>query len=234
MATTAAANNLAIGLKNAVDIIPDVVDIVQFAVNEQCHQYEGECALYKPFTDANKAVFNIEYGGDHCDSPAGVKLSTLIKPEDQGLNTLGGACAGQDQVAQPAPEQSDTPSSVASVPVATSAPVASSPPIIAPVPSASSPATSQIAAPTGKPAPRPAPTPTSVAAQPTPTSSDPDEEGTPDENETPDEEEDEDEDEDADDEDDTEEEDVEEEAEPTASVKPKPPTWKFWHRPGQN
>lgn len=35
LASTAAANNLAIGLKNSVDIIPDVVDVMQFAVNEQ-------------------------------------------------------------------------------------------------------------------------------------------------------------------------------------------------------
>ena len=93
MAEEAKNLNLAIGLKNAIDIIPDVVDVVQFAVNEQCHEY-SECEAYKPFTDANKAVFNIEYGGDACDSPSGVILSTLIKPEDQALNTLGGACSG--------------------------------------------------------------------------------------------------------------------------------------------
>ncbi|PSN63249.1 hypothetical protein BS50DRAFT_477471, partial [Corynespora cassiicola Philippines] len=60
LANEAKSHNLAIGLKNAVSIIPDVIDFVQFAVNEQCHEYE-ECAEYKPFTDANKAVFNIEY-----------------------------------------------------------------------------------------------------------------------------------------------------------------------------
>lgn len=92
MATEAKNAGLAIGLKNAVDIIPDVVDVVQFAVNEQCHEYSGECEMYKPFTDQNKAVFNIEYGGNNCDSPSGVKLSTIIKSEDQALNQLGGAC----------------------------------------------------------------------------------------------------------------------------------------------
>lgn len=91
MSQVAKANNLAIGLKNALDMIPDVVDSVQFAVNEQCHEH-GECEQYKPFTDQNKAVFNIEYGGNDCSSPAGVKLSTLIKSEDQELNELGGAC----------------------------------------------------------------------------------------------------------------------------------------------
>ncbi|PVI06596.1 glycoside hydrolase family 114 protein, partial [Periconia macrospinosa] len=60
LAQEAASANLAIGLKNALDLIPDVIDVVQFAVNEQCHEY-SECDKYKPFTTANKAVFNIEY-----------------------------------------------------------------------------------------------------------------------------------------------------------------------------
>ncbi|KAH7126783.1 glycoside hydrolase family 114 protein [Dendryphion nanum] len=84
LAQEAKSNGLAIGLKNSLDIIPDLVDVMSFAINEQCHQYK-ECAQYKPFTDQNKAVFNIEYGGNACDNPAGVKLSTLIKPEDQGM-----------------------------------------------------------------------------------------------------------------------------------------------------
>jgi hypothetical protein len=43
LAKTAADNNLAIGLKNAVDIIADVVDVVQFAVNEQVRGFcKGE------------------------------------------------------------------------------------------------------------------------------------------------------------------------------------------------
>jgi methyl coenzyme M reductase subunit D len=59
LATIAKANNLAIGLKNAQAIIPDVIDVIQFAVNEQCHENK-ECAAYKPLTSANLAVFNIE------------------------------------------------------------------------------------------------------------------------------------------------------------------------------
>lgn len=58
------------GLKNAGDIIPDVLPIVDFSVNEQCIQY-GECKTFKPFIDAQKPVFNIEYPDD-----AGNKLST--------------------------------------------------------------------------------------------------------------------------------------------------------------
>lgn len=116
MAQEAASHNMAIGLKNAIDLIPSVIDVVQFAVNEQCHEF-GECGKYKPFTDANKAVFNIEYGGNKCDSPAGVKLSILIKPEDQSLTSLGGTCAGSGETETPA--QSSAVSSGTAKPTAT-------------------------------------------------------------------------------------------------------------------
>jgi hypothetical protein len=42
MADEAASHGMAIGLKNAGDIIPSATDIVQFAVNEQCSEL-GEC-----------------------------------------------------------------------------------------------------------------------------------------------------------------------------------------------
>ncbi len=51
---------LAIGLKNNLDQIRDLVNHFDFAVNEQCFQYE-ECDTLKPFVDAGKAVFGIEY-----------------------------------------------------------------------------------------------------------------------------------------------------------------------------
>lgn len=136
LAQEAKNNGLAIGLKNSIDVIGDVIDVMSFAVNEQCHEY-GECARYKPFTDHNKAVLNIEYGGNACDSPAGVKLSTLIKPEDQGLNSLGGACAGQNSgttdpksSSRPSPSSSAAPTPIKSaapsqVPSKTAAPTPS-------------------------------------------------------------------------------------------------------------
>ena len=51
---------LAIGLKNNLDQIKDLVNYFDFAVNEECFQY-GECNTLKPFVDAGKAVFGIEY-----------------------------------------------------------------------------------------------------------------------------------------------------------------------------
>ncbi|KAF2690901.1 glycoside hydrolase family 114 protein, partial [Lentithecium fluviatile CBS 122367] len=60
LAGVAEANNLAIGLKNSMAIIPDVIKVIHFAVNEQCHENE-ECKDYRPATTAGLAVFNIEY-----------------------------------------------------------------------------------------------------------------------------------------------------------------------------
>ena len=51
---------MSIGLKNAGGIVKDVLPYVAFSVNEQCVEYE-ECTSFRPFTKANKPVFNIEY-----------------------------------------------------------------------------------------------------------------------------------------------------------------------------
>lgn len=62
VALTDAAHDLglAIGLKNNLDQIKDLVSHYDFAVNEECFQYD-ECSLLKPFVAAGKPVFGIEY-----------------------------------------------------------------------------------------------------------------------------------------------------------------------------
>ncbi len=60
LAEAAHGLGLAIGLKNDVDQIKNLVDYFDFAVNEECFQY-GECDTLKPFINAGKAVFGIEY-----------------------------------------------------------------------------------------------------------------------------------------------------------------------------
>jgi endo-alpha-1,4-polygalactosaminidase (GH114 family) len=60
LATEAQARNLSIGLKNAGAIIPDVIDKMQWSVNEQCAQYQ-ECDTYAVFPGQGKPVFHIEY-----------------------------------------------------------------------------------------------------------------------------------------------------------------------------
>lgn len=54
------SHNMSVGLKNAGDIIPDVVDLIDFSVNEQCIEY-SECDTFAKFIEADKPVFNIEY-----------------------------------------------------------------------------------------------------------------------------------------------------------------------------
>ena len=55
--------NLAIGLKNDLQQIPDLVIQFDFAINEECFSYQ-ECGALAPFIDSGKAVFVIEYGND--------------------------------------------------------------------------------------------------------------------------------------------------------------------------
>lgn len=62
VAEIAHSHGLAIGLKNAGEIVPEVVDTVDFAVLEQCLDLE-ECDWYAPVAEAGKAVFDIEYVG---------------------------------------------------------------------------------------------------------------------------------------------------------------------------
>ncbi|PNS18880.1 hypothetical protein CAC42_5419 [Sphaceloma murrayae] len=55
--------NMSTGLKNAGDVIDDVLPYTHFSVNEQCAEY-SECALFAPFVEAGKPVFHIEYPKD--------------------------------------------------------------------------------------------------------------------------------------------------------------------------
>jgi len=60
LSAEASSYNMSIGLKNAGDIIPDVLNITHFSVNEQCVQYD-ECDTFAQFVTAGKPVFHIEY-----------------------------------------------------------------------------------------------------------------------------------------------------------------------------
>jgi hypothetical protein len=60
LAIEAHSRGLAIGLKNAGKIVNATLDMMQWQVNEQCTQY-NECSNFRPFIDANKPVFHIEY-----------------------------------------------------------------------------------------------------------------------------------------------------------------------------
>jgi hypothetical protein len=62
LASSAHQRGLLVGLKNTVELVPDLVDQFDFAVNESCYRYR-ECGVYQGFVARNKAVFIMEYRG---------------------------------------------------------------------------------------------------------------------------------------------------------------------------
>jgi hypothetical protein len=60
IATLAHDRGLSVGLKNDLGQVPQLVGTFDFAVNEQCAEFD-ECAALKPFIRANKAVYHVEY-----------------------------------------------------------------------------------------------------------------------------------------------------------------------------
>ncbi|WP_326726230.1 endo alpha-1,4 polygalactosaminidase [Streptomyces sp. NBC_00243] len=72
---------LAVGLKNDLEQIPQLVGDFDFAVNEQCAEYH-ECASLTPFVKARKAVFHVEYEvstGKFCPTAERLGLDSMLK-----------------------------------------------------------------------------------------------------------------------------------------------------------
>ncbi|HZU55440.1 MAG TPA: endo alpha-1,4 polygalactosaminidase [Actinocrinis sp.] len=81
LADLAHAQGLAIGLKNDLDQIPQLVSNFDFAVNEQCAEF-SECDALKPFIAAGKAVFHVEYNlslDEFCPTTTALGLSSMRK-----------------------------------------------------------------------------------------------------------------------------------------------------------
>ncbi len=71
--------NLSIALKNDLEQVKDLVDYFDFAINEQCFQY-NECEILKLFIEKNKAVLGVEYElepKEFCDKAKELKFSWL-------------------------------------------------------------------------------------------------------------------------------------------------------------
>ncbi|MFI8994772.1 endo alpha-1,4 polygalactosaminidase [Streptomyces sp. NPDC053542] len=84
VARLAHERGMAVGLKNDLGQIPRLVDDFDFAVNEQCAQYD-ECERLTPFVRAGKAVFHVEYElppERFCATSRKLKLSSLRKDMD--------------------------------------------------------------------------------------------------------------------------------------------------------
>lgn len=84
VARLAHEHGLAVGLKNDLDQVPELVRDFDFAVNEQCARYD-ECAALSPFVAAGKAVFHVEYElptGAFCPETRRLGLSSMLKREE--------------------------------------------------------------------------------------------------------------------------------------------------------
>jgi len=83
IAGEAHARSLSVGLKNDIDQIPDLVAKFDWALNEECMEFD-ECDAVVPFVSANKAVFHVEYGDQAtadqvCPKSRALGFDTLIK-----------------------------------------------------------------------------------------------------------------------------------------------------------
>lgn len=91
LAIAAHERGLALGLKNGAEIVPDVVDVLDFAVVEECWTLD-ECDAWQPFLDADEPVLVAEYpedespdgvqrhAGDVCPAARESRASTLVLP----------------------------------------------------------------------------------------------------------------------------------------------------------
>jgi len=87
LANEAHIRGLSIGLKNDVEQIQELEPYFDFAVNEQCHEY-NECDTLTPFIANAKPVFNAEYNADYVnntDSQRDVMCSDAINSQFQTL-----------------------------------------------------------------------------------------------------------------------------------------------------
>ena len=81
LAALAHERGLSIGLKNDLDQIPTLVTEFDFAINEQCAEYD-ECDALIPFIRAGKAVLHVEYHLDttqFCAKTTGLNFSSMRK-----------------------------------------------------------------------------------------------------------------------------------------------------------
>ncbi|MGQ0804430.1 MAG: endo alpha-1,4 polygalactosaminidase [Actinomycetota bacterium] len=81
LADAAHRRGLAVGLKNDSDQVDALEPMFDFAVVEQCFEFD-ECEAYAPFVGAGKAVFAAEYSGrppEVCDEASRLRFSVIFK-----------------------------------------------------------------------------------------------------------------------------------------------------------
>ena len=81
LANGAHERRLSIGLKNDMDQIPDLLPYFDWALNEQCFEYE-ECETLLPFIEAGKSVFHVEYelrAAEFCERAKALQFNSMRK-----------------------------------------------------------------------------------------------------------------------------------------------------------
>ncbi len=94
LAREAHKRNLAIALKNDLDQIKDLEKYFDFAVNEECFEYD-ECEKLLPFIKNNKAVLGVEYTlpkSKFCSKAKAMKFSWIKMKDDYALDGFRDAC----------------------------------------------------------------------------------------------------------------------------------------------
>jgi hypothetical protein len=86
LANEAHKRGLSIGLKNDLEQIDKLIGYFDFAINEECHEYD-ECDKLMPFIEKKKPVFNAEYNEKYINNLN--DRETLCKDSDKrGFQTL--------------------------------------------------------------------------------------------------------------------------------------------------
>jgi hypothetical protein len=94
LAERAHERGLSVGLKNDLGQIPALVGLFDWALNEQCFEYD-ECRALFPFVSAGKAVFGVEYRGDPASfCPQAVEWGFSWLRKRPALDAWAVACAG--------------------------------------------------------------------------------------------------------------------------------------------
>jgi glycosyl hydrolase family 114 len=78
---------LAAGLKNDLGQVEQLLTSFDFAINEQCYQYD-ECTPLLAFIDAGKPVFHVEYRlapGEFCRETGAMGFSSIVKARNSTL-----------------------------------------------------------------------------------------------------------------------------------------------------
>ncbi len=84
IAKTVHSLGMSVALKNDLDQVDDLVSNFDFAINEQCFEFD-ECDRLMPFINANKAVFEVEYSlntSEFCSQANAMNFNSLKKDLD--------------------------------------------------------------------------------------------------------------------------------------------------------